>query len=138
MTYVELRSMGAESHGCPARPSERLGRYLRHQYRGAHQIKSLARDMGATPKAAENALKGHWPNDLHFAAIVRRFGRDLLDAVFAPEIEPVLAKLNEEERQLEEALEAVRKRRRQAAGRPQGAPQPVAPPEARSFTRRAG
>lgn len=98
------------------RPRERLSRFLRDKYRGASAIKRLAVDMDATPKAAENALIGHWPGDLHFAAIVRRFGRDVLDAVFAPEIEPVLARLSAEERTLHEQLETVRALRRQISG----------------------
>jgi len=111
--------MGVDTHGSHRRgerPRERLSRFLRSRYSGAHAVKALAADMRATPKAAENALLGHWPGDLHFAAIVRRFGRDVLDAVFAPEIEPVLAKLQEEERTLEEALAQARARRRQIEG----------------------
>lgn len=112
--------MGTESHGTrrSARPRDRLSRFLRHQYSGAHAVKALARDMGSTPKAAENALAGHWPSDLHLAAIVRRFGRDVWAAVFEPEIEPVLARLQEEERRLAEQLQAARARRRQVQGRP--------------------
>lgn len=125
--------MGTESHGwTPGRPRERLQHFLRHQYRGAHATKTLARDMGSTPKAAENALNGHWPSDLHMAAIVRRFGRDLWSAVFEPEIEPVLARLQEEERRLDEQLQAARARRRQVEGSAAGDPERMetAPAEA--------
>lgn len=110
--------MVRESHGkrAAARPSERLATYLRHQYRRDHQIKRLAEDLSTTQKAAENILKGHWPGDLQWAAIVRRFGRDVLDAVFAPEIAPVIARLSQEQRDLEERLELVRAHRRQAEG----------------------
>ncbi len=106
--------MGRKPHTCDERPRDRLSLYLRRQYRG--QTKLLARDMRSTVKTAENVMNGHWPNDLHLAAIVRRFGKDLLDAVFAPEIEPVLARLTQQERELEEALELVRAHRRQAEG----------------------
>lgn len=131
MTYSSESFMVTESQGTrPAgRPSERLARYLRSQYRRDHQIKRLAEDISSTPKAAENILKGHWPGDLHFAAIVRRFGADVLEAVFAPEIEPVLARLSQEERELEERLELVRAHRRQAAGRREGDLEPRAATE---------
>lgn len=131
MTGAIARSMGTESYksrGAPDRPRERLKRFLRDQYSGAHAIKSLARDMGSTPKAAENALAGHWPNDLHLAAIVRRFGRDVWAAVFEPEIEPVLARLQQEERLLNEQLQAARARRRQIEGRSMGHAERVEPP----------
>ena len=139
MTYAETRSMGLHSHGTSygERPRERLQRYLSRQYRGTFRTKALAEDIDATTKAAENILNGHWPNDRHLAAMVRRFGRDLLDAVFMPEIEPVLARLTEEERQLEEALEEVRQRRRQTAGRDEGPPTAVATTEGRVFSRKS-
>jgi hypothetical protein len=120
--------MGLHPHEIE-RPRERLKRFLRQQYRGAHQAKALAQDISCTPKAAENILDGHWPNDLHLGAIIRRFGRDVWAAVFEPEIEPVLARLTEEERQLEEALDEVRRRRRQAAGREEGPPHALATTE---------
>lgn len=138
MTEARLSFMDNSSHDSSRRmvgerPRERLSRFLRDKYRGASAIKRLAVDMDATPKAAENALIGHWPGDLHFAAIVRRFGRDVLDAVFAPEIEPVLAKLKQQERDLEEALAAARTLRRQAEGGAAGVQGSVA--EVASFTR---
>lgn len=124
MTEMALRSMGLDSHETRGRrraqaerPRERLALFLRAQYRGAHAAKALARDIGARPKAAENAMAGHWPNDLHFAAIVRRFGRDVWQAVFEPEIAPVLARLKEEERRLDDELQAARARRRKIEGR---------------------
>ena len=106
--------MGADTHG--TRPSERLAIYLRGQYRRDHRTKRLSSDIDCTPKAAENILGGHWPSDLHFAAIVRRFGRDVLDAVFGSEIDATIARLTEEARTLEQQLSDVRARTRQAKG----------------------
>lgn len=103
--------MGPTSHG---RPRERLRNFLEERYRG--RPGALAHDVAISPKVAENLLAGHWPGDMTFAAILRCFGRDLVAAVFDPEIEPVLARLNEEERRLERALEEARQRRRQVGG----------------------
>ena len=129
--------MVTESHGTSRneRPALRLTRFLRGRYRRDHRIKRLAEDLQATPKAAENILKGHWPSDLHMAAIVRRFGNDVWQAVFAPEIEPVLARLSQEERELEEALERVRAHRRQVGGGRDSDAQPLAPNEAEARSR---
>lgn len=119
--------MGDFPHASTDRPRDRLKHFLRRRYRGPGQAKALAADMSSTVKAAENVLEGHWPSELHLAAIVRRFGKDLWDAVFAPEIEPVLARLSQEERELEEALERVRAHRRQAGGDRDSDAQPLAP-----------
>lgn len=112
MTLMDGTFMGPNTH----EPRDRLAAYLRARYRGAHSTKRLATDIRCTPKAAENILDGHWPNSRHWAAIARRFGRDVLDAVFGPEIDETTARLAEEVRQLEEALEEKRRRARQAAG----------------------
>lgn len=112
MTLMDGTFMGPDTH----EPRDRLAAYLRERYRGAHQTKRLASDIRCTPKAAENILDGHWPNSRHWAAIARRFGRDVLDAVFGPEIDETTARLAEEVRQLEEALEEKKRRARQAAG----------------------
>lgn len=98
------------------RPRERMKAYLRGRYSGPAAMKRLAVDIDASTKIAENLLNGQWPSDLHFAAIVRRFGRDVLAAVFEPEIEPVLARLREEERILGKELQAARARRLEAEG----------------------
>jgi hypothetical protein len=116
MTSTGQNFMGLNPY-VSQRPRDRLRHFLRRKYIGAHATKALARDMNATAKAAENALNGHWPSDTHLAAIIRRFGHDLLDAVFAPEIEPVLAQLQIEERALDEQLQAARARRRQVEDR---------------------
>lgn len=97
------------------RPRTRLNAYLQRQYRS---VSAMAYDVRLSRKQAENLLVGcHWPSDTTFAALVRRFGKDLLEAVFNPEIDPVVARLEEEERQLDRQLQAVRARRRQATGR---------------------
>lgn len=111
MTSTDGTFMGLETH----EPRERLATFLRRQYRGEHKTKRLAADIDCTPKAAENILDGHWPNSRHWAAIARRFGGDVLDAVFGPEIDATTARLSEEVRQLEEQLEEKRRRARQAA-----------------------
>lgn len=100
------------------RPRARLRRFLERDYRGAPA--RLARDIGQSPKVAENLLNGHWPNDLTLSAIVRRFGRDVIDALFLAEVDETLARLSEEESRLERALEATRAARRQAEGRGPG------------------
>lgn len=104
--------MGLDSH----EPRGRLARYLRHQYVGAHATKRLAVDIQCTPKTAENILSGCWPNSRHWAAIARRFGEDVLHAVFAPEIDETVARLEAEVRALEKSLEEKRAMARQAAG----------------------
>lgn len=135
MAETGLFGMGEFTQGRRAmadeRPRERLGRFLRDKFRGSGAVKRLAATIEATPKVAENAMLGHWPGDDTFAAIVRAFGRDVLDAVFAPEIEPVLAKLKEQERRLEEQLAEARARRRQAEGGDPGSAAGVAPVAAR-------
>lgn len=104
--------MGLDTH----EPRHRLSAYLRRQYGNEHRTKRFAGDIGCTPKAAENILDGHWPNSRHWAAIARRFGRDVVDAVFGPEIDETLARLEAEVRELEQQLEQTRSRARQAAG----------------------
>jgi hypothetical protein len=112
MTCTDGTFMGLDTH----EPRDRLARFLHRQYRGEHKTKRLATDINCTPKTAENILDGHWPTSRHWAAIARRFGRDVLDAVFGPEIDETTARLAEEVRQLEELLEEKRRRARQAAG----------------------
>jgi len=94
---------------------KRLTRFLEAQY-SDNKACRLACDIDCDPRTAKNILDRHWPSARHMRAIVRRFGRDVLDAVFAPEIEPVLARLTAEERALEEKLELARARRRQVQG----------------------
>lgn len=113
MTATGISRMGFVPHD---RLRERLGRFLADHYRGPLAVARLSNDLACSRKTAENLLLAHWPNDLTFAAILRRFGKDVWSSVFAPEIEPVLAKLEAEERRLERELEAKRAQRRQVAG----------------------
>lgn len=113
MTCLDGTIMGLDSH----EPRGRLARFLRREYAGSHATKRLAGDIDCTPKTAENILNGCWPNSRHWAAIARRFGADVLEAVFAPEIDATVAKLDAEVRELERQLEQRRALARQAAGR---------------------
>jgi len=104
--------MDADDH----EPRDRLAAFLTRQYRGEHKTKRLASDINCTPKAAQNIMNGHWPNSRHMAAIVRRFGRDVVEIMFAPEIDDTVARLEAEVRQLEEQLEEKRRLARKVAG----------------------
>lgn len=113
MTWMEQTFMGLDSH----EPRDRLAAFLRRQYRGEHRTKRLASDINCTAKTAENIISGHWPSSRHMAAIVRRFGRDVVECMFAPEIDDTVARLEAEVRQLEQELEEKRELARQVAGR---------------------
>jgi hypothetical protein len=93
----------------------RLADFLTDQYESERESR-LARDIACDPRTAKNILNQHWPNARHWAAIVRRFGRDVIEAVFSPEIDSTLARLAAEERELERKLQMARARRRQAQG----------------------
>lgn len=95
--------------------SRRLARFVRDT-----PAKELADTIGCTIRTAENIRRGHWPIARHWLAIVRTFGRDVLDAVFLPEIDETLARLTAEEAQLDRQLAAVRARLREAEGRSAG------------------
>lgn len=99
--------MGLDSH----EPRGRLARYLRKQYADGHATKRLAREIDCAPKTAENILNGCWPNSRHWAAIARRFGADVLEAVFAPEIDATAARLEAEIAELERELAEKRHRK---------------------------
>jgi hypothetical protein len=103
--------MGRDSHDLRGR----LASYLRKQYQG-HGAKRLANDIGCTPKTAENILGGHWPRAEHLASIVRHFRRDVVDAVFGPEIDETVSRLQQEVRDLERQLAAKRAHLRESAG----------------------
>jgi hypothetical protein len=111
MTYASDHFMDHVDHDL----RRRLSRFLRSQY-PTQQEGRLARDIGCDKRTAKNLFNEHWPRAEHMAAIVRRFGRDVLAAVFEPEINHVLARLTAEERLLEERLNEARARRRQAQG----------------------
>lgn len=113
MTATGVTFMGKEHQG---RPRERLRAYLEERYPGFGRDKRLAVDLGASAKVARNLFAGHWPGDETWAAIVRRFGADVLRVVFAPEIAPVLAELQEREARLARELEGLRAKRRTLEG----------------------
>jgi hypothetical protein len=128
MTYVERIFMGLDSH----EPRDRLSAFLRRQYPREHATKRLADDLACTPKAAENILTGHWPNSRLWAAIARRFGDDVLAAVFGPEIDETVARLQTEVRDLEDRLAETRRRARQAEGVSSRRPHRVATDQTRA------
>lgn len=121
MTVMEFSVMAESSH---ARPKERLSAFLCSIYGfgGDNRDKRLARDLSdasdrdISERSARNLFEGHWPGDETWAAIVSRFGKTVLDVVFAPEIDPVLAELREREAVLDRELQAIRARRREVQG----------------------
>jgi hypothetical protein len=121
MSLAEFSVMADFRQG---RPRDRLRAFLSAVYGhgGEGRDKRLARDLSTaagrnvTERAARNLFAGHWPGDDTWAAIVRRFGTDVLRVVFAPEIDPVLAELQEREARLERELQAIQARRRAVAG----------------------
>ena len=94
--------------------SRLLGDFLRRRTASA---KDLARLIDCDPRTAEGFRAGrYWPSARHWKLIARQFGRDALDAVFSPEIDATVARLEQEQRILEEQLHAIQARRRQAEG----------------------
>jgi hypothetical protein len=91
---------------------DRLAAYLR-----PYPAKRLALWCGATEKTADAFRRGEsWPNARHWRLIVQHFGRDVLAAVFEPEIDEALARLRREERELREKLHEIEARRIKALG----------------------
>lgn len=113
MTYAERTFMGEESQSL----LDRFADYVR-----PYPAKVLARTLGCSLKTAEN-FRGaaSWPNHRHWKLIVRAFGRDVISAVFMPEIDDTLARLEREARQLEIRLAEINARRRSDSG---GLPSP--------------
>jgi hypothetical protein len=96
-------------------PQILLGRFS--QYVRPYPAKRLARWIGCTEKTAEHFRNGvSWPNARHWRLIVQHFGRDVLAAVFEPEIDETLARLRREERELREKLHEIEARRIKALG----------------------
>jgi hypothetical protein len=82
-----------------------------------YPAKKLARWIGCTEKTADAFRRGEsWPNARHWRLIVQHFGRDILAAVFEPEIDETLARLRREERELREKLHEIQARRLAATG----------------------
>lgn len=87
------------------------------EYVEPYPAKKLARWFGCTEKTADAFRRGEsWPNARHWRLIVQHFGRDILAAVFEPEIDETLARLRREERELREKLHEIETRRIKAAG----------------------
>lgn len=87
------------------------------EYVRSYPEKVLAQTIGCTERTAKHFRNGtSWPTARHWRMIVKAFGRDVISCVFEPEINDTLARLNREAAQLEERLEEIRKRRRQAVG----------------------
>ena len=111
--------MGSISHGRRIddrgldRPRTRLTRFLAAR---CPTPKALACKIKCSPKTAENILAEHWPNDLTLANIVRCFGRDVWDAVFLPDLDPVEARITANIQDLETQLADQRARLRAVAG----------------------
>lgn len=82
-----------------------------------YPTKKLARWIGCSEKTADHFKRGtSWPNARHWRLIVQHFGRDILSAVFEPDIDETLARLRREERELRERLHEIETRRLAALG----------------------
>lgn len=91
---------------------ERLADYVR-----PYPAKNLARWFGCAEKTADSFRRGEsWPNARHWKLIVQHFGRDVLAAVFEPEIDEPLARLRREEAELRGKLHEIEARRIQMSG----------------------
>lgn len=97
--------------------SERLAAFLGEQYDAPGRDKKLAQDLGVDPRSARNYFAGHWPSAHAFRAIVRKFGRDVLAAVFDPDIDETAARLRAEVAELEGRLERKKEALRAVDGR---------------------
>ena len=110
--------MGSFSHGRGLdrgsdRPRSRLRRYLAAR---CATPKQLAREIQCSAKTAENILAEHWPSDLVLANIIRRFGRDVWEVVFLPDLDPVEAQVLAEIQVLERKLAEQKAHLRAVAG----------------------
>lgn len=94
--------------------SDLLGDFLR---RRTNSAKDLARLIDCDPRSADGYRAGrYFPQARHLRLIVRAFGRDVLSALFDPDIDAVSARLASEERALERQLHDLRARRQAALG----------------------
>lgn len=132
MTYAVDHFMDLGDHDL----QKRLTRFLEAQYQ-SERASRLACDIDCDVRTAKNILDRRWPSARHMRGIIRRFGQDVIDAVFMPEIEPVRARLAREVRELEEALEQKRAHRRQIEGGAPGAQGGMAAHQDRPSSERA-
>ena len=102
----------------PHDPRERLKSFLGKRFTSldGYPAKRLSKAIDCTEKAAENILAGHWPRAHHLQRIVILFGRDVLDAIFGPDIDGTLDRLRQEEVRLEQQLLETRARRLSVEG----------------------
>lgn len=100
--------------------SDRLAAFLRTRYEDENRAKMLARDIDVEPRTALNYFKGYWPGTRQWRVIVRRFGDDVINAVFGPEIDAERAALEREVTELEAKLVARKARLQGLAGRQAG------------------
>jgi len=89
MTYGAELFMAEDSHVL----QERLSEFLRSRLPAIGGPDALARLLNIAPRTARNYLDQHWPGARQWRAIVRAFGRDVLAAVYEPEIDDVKARL---------------------------------------------
>lgn len=95
---------------------ERLSRFLSDKVSGPGRDKRLAQMIDCDPRTARNLFEGYFPGARHWREIVRLFGRDVLDAVFEPEIDAVLARQKAEIQALERELHDRKAHLRALAG----------------------
>lgn len=117
MTNAADLFMGLDPY-VSSEPRTRLARFLQKRYpaRDGYSVKRLSSTLKCTPKTAENILAGHWPSSRHWQRIAACFGRDVLDAVFGPDIDATVARLKQEAAELEQQLATKRALRLQAEG----------------------
>lgn len=107
----------------PRRLQSRLSRFVAERA----SAKQLARLIDSDVRTAENIRRGYWPQARHFAAIVHAFGRDVIDAVFNPELDAVEARLEAEERHARQVYLAARAARQAVLRAPEGLEDPLLP-----------
>lgn len=78
--------------------------------------KELGAAIDVDPRTARNVLDGHWPGRDALKGLVRAFGYDVLEVVFASEIDDATARQTAELKRQEKLLEDRKARRRAVAG----------------------
>lgn len=94
----------------------RLTGFFVEQYPLMGRNEALARDIGVKPRTARNYFANYWPGAHAWRGIVRRFGQDVITAVFSPDIDEARARLIAEIRALEDDLEHRKSHLRSLAG----------------------
>ena len=101
--------------------NQMLGDFLRRRTTSA---KDLARLIDCDPRTADGFRAGrHWPQAKHWRMIVRQYRRDVIDAVFGPDIDETGARLALEKRALERQLHELNARLQADAEPVHGHPQ---------------